>query len=109
LIVGRPDILAGMPDESDHVPDRRPVFQGIPRRCHRARELNLPDPMATSSLRQLALNSEPPSRRELSIAFLTLCAIMLSFLASRAADYLNGTSMETSTPSSQTDSRTHLV
>jgi len=65
--------------------------------------------MTTSSLRQLALNSEPPSRRELSIALVTLYAIVFALLACKAADYLRGNDVETSTPSSHTDSRTRHV
>ena len=65
--------------------------------------------MTTSSLRQLALNSEPPSRRELSIAIVTLYAVLLAVLAGKAVDYLRSTDMETSTPSSYSDSRTRHV
>ena len=65
--------------------------------------------MTTSSLRQLALNSEPPSRREISIAVVTLYVIAFAILACKAADYFRGTDMETSTPSSQTDLRTRLA
>jgi len=71
--------------------------------------LNLFHPMTTSSLRQLALNSEPPSRRELSIAIVTLYAVLFAALAGKAVDYLRSTYMETSTPSSYTDSRTRHV
>lgn len=65
--------------------------------------------MTTSSLRQLALNSEPPSRRELSIAILTLYAVVFAVLAGRAVDYFRGTNMETWAPSSYTDSRARHV
>jgi hypothetical protein len=65
--------------------------------------------MTTSSLRQLALNSEPPSRRELSIAFVTLCAILIALLGCKAVDYLHDTNMETSTPSSQSSLRTRYA
>ena len=53
--------------------------------------------------------SEPPSRRELSIALVTLYAIVFALLACKAADYLRGNDVETSTPSSHTDSRTRHV
>jgi hypothetical protein len=61
--------------------------------------------MATSFLRQVALNSEPPSRRELSIAILTIYAVLLAVLAGKAVEHFRGTNMETWAPSSQTDSR----
>jgi hypothetical protein len=65
--------------------------------------------MATTSLHQLALNSEPPSRRELSIAVLTLYAVLFAVLAGKAVDYLRSIDMETSTPSSYSDSRARHV
>jgi hypothetical protein len=65
--------------------------------------------MTTSSLRQLVLDSEPPSRRELSIAIVTLYVVVFAVLACKAVPYLRGTDMETSTPSSQTDSRERHV
>ena len=46
--------------------------------------------MTTSSLRQLALKSEPPSRRELSIAIVTLYVVVFALLAFKAVDYLQG-------------------
>jgi hypothetical protein len=64
--------------------------------------------MTTSSFRR-ALNSEPPSRRELSIAVVALYVIAFAILACKAVDYLRGTGMETSAPSSQTDSRIRLA
>jgi hypothetical protein len=98
-----------MPAESDHVPDRRPVLLGLPRCCHRARKLNLPGAMTPSSLRQLALESEPPRRGELSIALVTLYVVVFAVLACKAVDYLQGTNMETWAPSSQTDLRARFV
>ena len=65
--------------------------------------------MTTSSLRQLVLNSEPPSRREISIAVVTLYVIAFAILACKAVDYFRATDMETSSPSSQTDSRIRLA
>ena len=65
--------------------------------------------MTTSALGQLALTGEPPSRRELSIAIVTLYVVVFAVLACKAVDYLRGTDMETWAPSSQTDSRAHRV
>ena len=65
--------------------------------------------MTTSSFRQLALNSEPPSRRELSIAMLALYALLFAVIAGKALDYFSSTNMETWAPSSQTDSRARFV
>ena len=65
--------------------------------------------MTTSSLRQLALNSEPPSRRELSIAIVTLYVVVFAVLVSKALNYLQDTNMESWAPSSQTDSRARFV
>ena len=65
--------------------------------------------MTTSSLRQLALDSEPPSRRELSIALLTLYVVVFAVLACRAVDYFRDTDMESWTPSSYSDSRARHV
>jgi hypothetical protein len=58
----------------------------------------------------MALNSEPPSRRELSIAIITLYAVLFAVFAGKAVDYLRSTDMETSTPSTYTSLwRTHYV
>jgi len=67
--------------------------------------LNPSHPMTTSSLHQLAVTSEPPSRRELSIAIVTLYLVVLAVLAGKAVDYFGGTNMETWAPSSYSDSR----
>jgi hypothetical protein len=65
--------------------------------------------MTTSSLRQLARNSEPPTSRELSIAIVALYVVLVAVLAGKAVDYLRGTNMESWAPSSQTDSRAYRV
>jgi hypothetical protein len=65
--------------------------------------------MTTSSLRQLALESEPPTRREISIVIWTLYAVLIAMLAGRAVDYLRSSDMESWAPSSQTDSRAYRV
>ena len=65
--------------------------------------------MTTSSLRQLALNSEPPSRKEYSIAIVTLYAVLFSLLAYKAIEYLHSTDMESWAPSSHSNSRTYNV
>ena len=71
--------------------------------------MNLPRPMTTSSLRQLALESQPPSRRELSIAIVALYIVVLAVLAGKAVDYFESTNMETWAPASEADARARFV
>jgi hypothetical protein len=65
--------------------------------------------MTTLSLRQLVLNNEPPSRRELCILTVTLYAIVFAVLACNAISYFAGADLKSSTPSTQSRPRARFA
>jgi hypothetical protein len=69
-------------------------FQGFAAQRVRAQELNRP-PVMTTFFRRLKLNSEPPARREFTIAVVTLYAIVVTILAGELVERMHSDETET--------------